>query len=297
MRLSIRGKILFNNINHRVAQYRGELKTALPYAKRVVELYESHPAILEDDKLVYLRNVASLAHFQFMEFGIDKAIPALTKIRNAKVSTPQERVFRFRRVYMYYMVMLVDTGDAASAEFLEEFHTELGRLKRELPASVQLYAYYLLTFYYHIQGEHSLALRSINEFLNHPRSNVSTSLQAAARIYNLVIHFELGNYDLVEYNLKSASRFIYKMERMGKYERRILSFFSRAINANSKTAILDEMIEFREDLDEIFQDPFEEKATDFFKILEWLDSKIEEIRFAEAVQRTAKFTIGQGIRM
>ena len=295
--LSIRGKILYNNISHRIKQFRGEFAEAIPFAKREIELFDAHPAILEDEKLVYLRTVASLAHFQFMTKGLAEAIPALTKIRTAKVSTPKERLFRFQRVYLYYLVMLLDTGEAAPANFLEEFNVELGRLKKELPASVQFLSFYSLAFYHHVQGEHSLALQSINAFLNHPRTNVSMNLQASARIYNLVIHFELGNYDLVAYNLKSASRFISKVDRMGKFERRFLSFLSRAINTKSKPELKKEMLSFQTDIEEIIKDPFEFNATKYFKVEAWLESKIKGIPFAEAVQSANNARIAKEVKI
>jgi hypothetical protein len=103
-------------------------------------------------------------------------------------------------------------------------------------------------------------------------------LQAGVRLMNLLTHFELGNFDLIEYSLKSTYRFIYKQERMHQYERRFLRFFRDAILLTDRTTGMVPLMQaFRDDILEIVKDPFEKRASDVYSILAWLDAKLEGI--------------------
>jgi hypothetical protein len=151
-----------------------------------------------------------------------------------------------------------------------------------LAVGTRLTAAYTFSIYYMIAGDYSKALTWMNSFLNHPRTNLRADLQTGMRLMNLVIHFELGNYDLIEYSIKSTYRFIYKQERMHQYERRFIRFFRDAIALHNATDLTDLMRVFQQDIMEIVKDPFERRALDVYSILVWLHSKLDGIPFKVA---------------
>lgn len=285
--LSNRARILFNEVHRRMAYYKGEHDAAATYAQNVVNLYDGSPGILEDDKINYLRQVLLLAHHQIWAHGTHVAFPMLEKMKSVKVTTPQERVTRFDKYYIYFLALKTTVGEPVSQEFITEFTEELATLENDLAIATRLYAAFLCASYYMIMEDYSKALHWINLFLNHPRTNLRTDLQAGVRLMNLLTHFELGNFDLVEYSLKSTYRFIYKLERMHKYERRFLRFFRDAIALPDKSGMRALMLTFREDMLEIVKDPFEKRATDVYSVLAWLDAKLEGTTVSDAQGREA----------
>jgi tetratricopeptide (TPR) repeat protein len=284
--LSNRAKIMYNVVLRKVYHFKDDHISAFPHIKRVLNLYEANPILIEDDRIGYLKMLGSHVHTSFLIYGLDEAVKGLDKVMAFKPATPQENVFRFSRIYLYLLAMHSDQGVLASEEFMEDFHNELEKLSAVIPPKTELYAYFMLMTYYHTHGDHSRALKANNEFLNKPRPAMSISTQGAARIYNLVLHFELENYDLIEYNLKSTSRFIYKIGRMFKYERRILRFFTKVINLKNQEEVRQELQQLKADLLVIFEDPYEKKATITFKVIEWIDSKLEGIPFAQTMERS-----------
>jgi tetratricopeptide (TPR) repeat protein len=190
--LSIRAKIMYNQIMRRIYHLRGEHDKALPLVDRAIELYEMRPQILEDDKSNYLKMLGAGINHSFNLYGLEGSEHRLQKVMDLKVNNAQERLFKFTRVYLFYLTMHSDQGKKAPEAFLEEFDHELKKLWKEIPPQTKLMAMYSLMVYYHTQGEHSSALKALNEFLNQPRTGIATPIQGADRIYNLVIHFELG---------------------------------------------------------------------------------------------------------
>lgn len=290
--LSNRARILFNEIHRRVEYYKGDHAEAAMYAQRSLDIFEASVAIMEDEKLLYLKYVSLLAHHVIWVHGHEAALPMLARIRDVKVSTPQERIARFEKYYIYSLGLMVTVGEKASETFLEEFSAEMEILENDLAVASRLNAYYISSDYHLIHGDYSKALGWCNRFLNHPRTNLRTDLQAGMRLINLVIHFELGNFDLIEYNLKSAYRYIYKQERMHHYERRFLRFFKDAMAIRDDSAMPELMHIFRTEMLEIMKDPFEERASQVFNVIDWLDSKLGSIPMASLKRRTADELFG-----
>lgn len=289
--LSNRARILYNEIRRGIAYYKGDHETALHFATRSVAIYEAAPSIMEEAKLQYLQHYAMHVHHVIFMYGPEAAIPLLAKLREVKFATPQERVMRFEKYHIYSMALIVATGDTATETFLKEFEEELDVLENDLAVTNRLRASYLHADYYVIHGQYSKALGWSNKFLNHPRTNLRTDMQAGMRLINLLIHYELGNYDLMEYHLKSAYRYIYKQERMHKYERRFLRFFKDVLAVQGQDH-QELMRTFREDILEITKDPFEDRATQIFNVVCWLDSKIDGITMAEAKRKQADLLLG-----
>ncbi len=285
--LSNRARIYFHEIHRRLAYYKGDHESAMDASARALAIFEAAPVLLEESKLQYMKQFASYAHHVIFVHGHQTALPLLARLREVKVSTPQERVSRFEKYYLYSMGLIVGVGEKASPEFLNEFAAELEALENDLAVGNRLLASYIQADYFVVQGDYSRALYWTNKFLNHPRTNLRTDLQAGMRLINLLIHYELGNLDLIEYHLKSAYRYIYKQERMHHYERRFLRFFKDIIAANDGSADFEIMREFRSDIIEIMKDPFEERASQVFNVLAWLDAKLEGIPMAMTKQREA----------
>jgi hypothetical protein len=283
--LCTRSRIFFNEVHRRLAFYQGDHANAAHFAGRVVDFYDAAPAILEDDKLNYLKQVVLLAHHTLWSQGYDLALPLLEKMKAVKITTPQERVARFDKYYYYIMALKVTMADTVSPEFMQEFTDEVESLENDLAITTRLNASYICAHYYMVVEDYSKALGWINKFLNHPRTNLRTDLQAGVRLMNLLTHFELGNYDLIEYSLKSTYRFIYKQERMHKYERRFIRFFRDAIALTDPGLLRPLMVTFKDDIVEIVKDPFENRACDIYSILAWLDAKLEGLPLQVAKRR------------
>jgi len=282
--LSHRAKILFNEIQRRLATFNNKEQDALVFCDRAIELFEDKPDLQEEEKMLYLQLLSAASRHHFRVSGLDRSLKALMKIRKAKISTPFERLFRFRRFYTFLLYMHNDMGEVLPDPIMNELLKEMKALKNDLATSQRLWAYNGLAQYHFYHGDLSEALRWINDFLNHPRSAVRTDLQAMVRLVNLLLHYDLGNFDLIEYSIKSTYRFMYKQDMLNKYERRVLSFLRKAINLTNEAEVMEELQLFRNDLDEIFADPMESRAENYFNIYAWIDAKLENRPMIEVIR-------------
>jgi hypothetical protein len=221
-----------------------------------------------------MRQVIRYGMLLFKLKGMEPVMPVLQKIKALEISTPVERLTRFNGL-IFELTMRMDNGlEIGTEDVIAEIESELEILGNDLGEVTKLDTYFYVSSYFVLAGKHSQALVWLNHFLNHPRTNTRTDMQCAARILHLLIHYELGHFDLLEYSLKSASRFIYKQERMYEYERTFLKHIRILSNAISEAERNTKLLEMKTAIEEVVEDPFERRALNFFNILYWIEGKL-----------------------
>ena len=100
----------------------------------------------------------------------------------------------------------------------------------EINQKLQDYTLYLdrhrvLVFHYKIaslyfgSGDPETAIDYLNKIINW-KVDLRTDLQCYSRLLHLIAHYELGNYQLVEYLARSVYRFMAKMEHLSIVEKK-----------------------------------------------------------------------------
>jgi hypothetical protein len=109
-----------------------------------------------------------------------------------------------------------------------------------------------------------------------------------ARLFNLVIHYELGNFDLLEYTIKSTVRYLQKRMRDFPVEKLIIEQFKKLIRTQSAAEKRTIFQNFRDQLKIEIRRPEDEVVLKYFDFNSWLDSKISGESFEELVQSSVK---------
>lgn len=137
-------------------------------------------------------------------------------------------------------------------------------------------------------GEFKKALSYINEVLNDNEQNLRQDIYSFSRLFNLVLHFELENYDFLEYIIKSTNRYLSKQDRDYEVENVCIKHIrklSKSIHSTERILILEKM---KDELEPLLMDRNERVVLEYFNITAWVTSKIYKISFSEAVQSELK---------
>ncbi len=118
-------------------------------------------------------------------------------------------------------------------------------------------------------------MKWINEIINDKELNIREDIQCFARILNLLVHYELENYDLIEYIMKSTRRYLSNKNKLNKFELIILSYIRKLINA--KTEDDKEFIfrEWKKELSSISDDILEINALNILILCHGLTVRLE----------------------
>jgi hypothetical protein len=144
--------------------------------------------------------------------------------------------------------------------------------------------YHTISLVYFGVGEYNKALHWLNKIINTNYQELRQDTIRISKLINLIIHFELGNDDLLSYIYKSSLRFFNNQEKQYKFESVFLNYFKKIALSKRDSKQKETYIKFKEELQRVFKDKFEKNALEFFNFYAWLDAKIHNISFAEAVK-------------
>jgi len=105
-----------------------------------------------------------------------------------------------------------------------------------------------------------------------------------SKIYLMIVHYELNNFDYLEYLIKSTYYYFLKSGSMGKFERTIFRFLRKLTNVTEEKGLKNAFSELKEVLLNIKEEPSVKNALKYFDFISWLESKIEKRSFAELVK-------------
>ena len=134
-------------------------------------------------------------------------------------------------------------------------------------------------------GDYRTALRYINEVLNDNEKQLRQDIYSFARIFNLIIHFELENFDFLEYDLKSAARYLNKHPKDYQVEKLFIAHIKLLAREEDRSAQKEIFEKFHEKLGKLLQNDREKVILEYFDLQAWTDSKIQDISFEESIRQ------------
>ncbi len=100
-------------------------------------------------------------------------------------------------------------------------------------------------------------------------------LQCYARLLHLLAHYELGNFELIEYLIKSVYRFMAKMENLTVIEEEMFRFL-RTNFYLSPRKLRPEFEKLLLKIKQLENNRFETRAFAYLDVISWLESKVYE---------------------
>ena len=269
----------------------GELAESYEHVQQLVALFENLDRKRLKGKLVrYFSSALINLYIVQQRLGLFEEIPqTLAKLRNVPAESPDQKRRLFVRSFNLEVDLYLSTGQftkgIAQISPLEQvFQEYLSAVDKQQRLGV----YYNLAYLYFGAGDYNRALDWINLLLQDPDLKTREDIHCFGRIFHLIIHYELGNDQLLEYAVQSASRFLSRRQRLFQVESIMLKLMRRyprwLTNRDKKRG-------FRELLQEmqmLNSDEFERRAFEYFDFIAWLESKVQQQSFAEiAKQRHA----------
>ncbi len=198
--------------------------------------------------------------------------------------------------YMLYNLMVNIYNSCGyfdkGVELVMEYQQAREKLKRSVhhAQSEQLYHYNLAIAYFGT-GDYKNANKHVNEIINN-EIDYTSDVSCLAYFLSLLIHFELGNTELLTYRLKSVQRYLTKKGFLLKSKHLILDFlkqYQKTKKAGNMKAEYRSLLLRLEDT--IEKNPVEKNLLNMFDLASWLEAKSEGITFMEAVKRKKEFAL------
>lgn len=141
---------------------------------------------------------------------------------------------------------------------------------------VLLHLYFNISYFLFTIGKYSPALRWLNLVLNDTDIKTAEDLHASTRILAMILQFEIGRSELLEYLARSTTRFLNKLEGLYEFEEVMLTFMKRFSKNDLLRKDKEVFRKLKADLLEAGYEPSERNALSTLDLVAWVDSKIEE---------------------
>ena len=265
------------------------------YTQKWVELFEEYPELLRVETASYIKGMHNLmgAHFDlFNHQELADCIKQFEQFARLKWVEQNEnnRILAYQYLYTarinLYFLRGTFTKGLRLVPFLEQMLKEYGPY---LDTHRVLVFYYKIASLYFGSGNNEKAIDYLNRIINQ-KGDLRTDLQCYARLLNLIAHYELGNFQLLEYLIKSVYRYMAKMENLSKVEEEVFAFLRRSFHVGAH--VLEP--EFEKLLDKLRKyegNPLESRAFVYLDVISWLESKISGVQVEDVIRE--KFLKGK----
>lgn len=261
--------------------------------KKVIAIFESNPPVMEELPKRFLRALSNLLTVYLNTAKYEKYIATLNTIKSLKehvmfsstdVQVKLTTSACIAELILYQTITDIEKGQMVVDEIVKNIDSFKDKINKEEEVTI----YYNIAQFYFMCADYKKALFWINKILNDNEGNLRQDIFIFSRLFNLIIHYELGNYDLLDYIIKSTSRFVKKKQKFYKFEDAFLQ--GMALFAKPKKTQLTNQIfaTMKNKIDKVLEDSFEQAALEYFDFSSWLESKVENISFAEVQRRKLK---------
>jgi len=263
------------------------------FFNRAREILDKNPHIKSDTGVRYVMTLFHLLRCYIDNKEFDQAKHLISDIRalqyNKGFKSVDISVRIFANSYNQELVMLHAKGEfQKSVALIPEIEKKQEIYKGKVSKEMELILTYNKAYSCFGIGDFKRALLYLNDVLNDNEQKLRQDIYSFARLFNLVIHYELGNYEFLEYVVKSTNRYLNKQARNYEIENACI----KQIRKLSKTPVEVNRIEIfkslNNDIHTLLKDHNEQVVLEYFNIEAWVKSKIQKLSFEKVIQDSIK---------
>jgi hypothetical protein len=269
------------------------------YTKKWVDLFEEQPMMIEIESSAYIKGVHNLLNALFGLNHYVKFEKTLKNFENFAASPIVEKTDNNKLQVFIYLNVAKINKHFMTGTFEEGLYLVPAIEERIKEYSLQLDSHRVLVFYYKIaslyfgSGDYDNCIIYLNKIINW-KLDLRNDLQCYARLLHLIAHYELGNFQLLEYLVKSVYRFMAKMENLSVVEEEMFKFIRKSFNLN-RSQLHEEFKQLLERIKDLRGNRFEARAFSYLDILSWLESKVYRIPLQAVIRKKYKTNLHKKI--
>ena len=257
------------------------------HTQKWVDLFEEYPLMKRVETGHYIKGLHNLvnAHFDLRNHQkMEKVLAELVEF--AKTDRVQENE-NFRIQSFLYI-----TQARINQHFLQGTFKEGLEMVPELESKLKEYALFIdphrvmvlqykIASLYFGSGDFDTCIDYLQKIINDD-VGLRYDLQCYARLQHLLAHYEIGNFELVEYLSRSVYRFMAKMKNLTLLEEEILKFLRRSFSVSpDKTKI--ELQRFLQNIKKFERNRLQTRVFVYLDIISWAESKVYNKPIAEVI--------------
>lgn len=266
----------YRSLRSRFALQAREYASAHAQARENIAHWEAHPLIIKEQPGRYIQYLSNYLNYCILALEKGEAQLTLTKIQQVEVGTHDEEIELLKQSLSTQLVYCLNAGNFSTGqEVVQEIERLLVLHEKKIPPGHQLNFYFNITTFHFYHGDFPQALQSLNRILNLPKSDIRQGLQAFSRIFQILLHYQLGNLELAEYLLRSAHHLHRKRKQLYPLEAEIFKVLRTLIFAPDLKSVQEALEASYQKLMELAVNPTGKEPAGTWEFIFWLQSILE----------------------
>lgn len=258
------------------------------YTQKWVDIFEKEKFMIGIETSHYIKGMHNLLGANFDLLNYPKFIETLDNFEKFYRSetvrdNDNNRIQTF--VYLHISKInkhFIDGTFTDGLELVPYIEEKLKEYELYLDPHRVLVFYYKFASLYFGSGDYENTIKYLSKIINW-KVDLRTDLQCYSRLLHLIAHYELGNYQLLEYLIKSVYRFMAKMGNLSLVEEEIFKFLRKSFHISPRK-IKPEFEKLLEELKTYEKSRFETRAFAYLDIISWLESKIRDVPVQDIIR-------------
>ncbi|MBV9962931.1 MAG: hypothetical protein JO072_11855 [Parafilimonas sp.] len=257
------------------------------YSQKWVDLFEANADMKLIESIQYVKGLHNLATAHFVLSNYKKFEEVLQQFKHfADSEAGQKDPNTQIQTFIYLQIAQLNkhfmhgtfTKGLSIVPYIEE---KIEEYKLHIDTHRILIFYYKIACLYFGSGDNEKAIEYLNLIINR-KPDLRIDLHCYARLLHLIAHYEMGNYQLVEYLIRSVYRFMAKMKNLNVIEEEIFKFLRNSFSLKS-AEIFAAFKPLKEKLEAIKGNPLATRSFMYLDIIGWLESKIKNVPVQEII--------------
>lgn len=256
---------------------------AARYARQWVGLFHAQGQMKEKDPDLYMRSLYYLLAFLYLLRQKDEFARYLEEFQEFVTENDSQFNDNSCMIAFTYLNLsrlnyyLVNRDFRGGVQAIEQIRAELPKYQEYTDMHRILLFYFKFAYLYFSLRQYEKALEYLNRIIHLKSGHLRDDLQANARLLHLICHYELKNFDMIDYLSPSVRRLLDNSSDVSQLPRLTLRFLeelSRLPPLDHDRAFAD----FRQDLKKIMEEPFERKSLNYLDIPAWVEGHLGAVR-------------------
>lgn len=256
-----------------------DFEGAARHARQWVGLFHQNPQMKEKDPDLYMRSLYYLMVYLYLLRNKEEFAVCLKEFQQFEAENRELFNDNSRMIAFTYLNLCQLNYSLASDDFQGGIRL-IPRIEAELP----LYAghtdvhrillfYFKFAYLYFSVGRFEKALDYLNEIIHLKSGHLRDDLQNNARLLHLICHYELKNFDMLDYLAPPVKRLLQTSSDVSGLPKKTLNFL-RKLAKMPPPEHPKAFARFQRKLKKIMEEPFERKALNYLDIPAWVQSHL-----------------------
>jgi tetratricopeptide (TPR) repeat protein len=190
----------------------------------------------------------------------------------------------YERWYLYAFIYLLHSGRFNEAlTMLEKEKKKILEFDKVITKKSKISIWYFTAYLHYAQQDYKAALKLIQKIMNEANDEVEEYF--FSKLLLMFIHYDLKNFELLEYQVRSAQRLMEKKDQLYLCEKLAMDFFKTVNAVDSQKLRHQQLEELQNKVDSLFRTPYEKGFSFYFDIQSWIEGQLKRTAFAEIVKQ------------